>query len=310
EAADRGDFRRAAVIYAKLLADFRAAAEVLSRGGMHREAGILFRDKVKQLDRAAREFGQAGEHGEALRLYRLLWMPIEAGDLLRHLGSEDEAVEEYHRAARRAIDQRGDFVEAGDILLKKTGRADLAVPYFELGWEHRRDSRVNAQNALPCAERLIEVHALGEARDAFWKVFAEAEDWLKEPARFHDAGRFFNKALECGELASFLPDRSELRDRCRLGLAGQLRNHAKTESSPGTAVADLFGPSRRWSTPVLSDAEFAVRAALKRRTRDEPRPSRGMTFLRARNDTVTAAVVAPDTADLFLGFRGGAVLHF
>src|SRR5262249_5618010 len=167
-----------------------------------------------------------------------------------------------------------------------------------------------AQNALPCAERLIKLHALAEAHDAFWQVFAEAEDWLKEPARFHDAGQFFNKALECGDLASFQADRSELRDRCRLGLAGQLPNYAKTDSSPGTPVAALSGPSRGWAPPVVPEGEFAVRAAVKRRTRDEPRPSRGMTFLRARNDTVTAAVVAPDTGDLFLGFRGGAVVHF
>src|SRR5262249_56565383 len=115
-----------------------------------------------------------------------------------------------------------------------------------------------AQNALPCAERLIKLHALAEAHDAFWQVFAEAEDWLKEPARFHDAGQFFNKALECGDLASFQADRSELRDRCRLGLAGQLRNYAKTESSPGTAVADLVGPSRRRAPPVLAHAELPV----------------------------------------------------
>jgi|SRR5262245_14066880 len=309
DAADRGDFRRAAVIYAKLLNDFRSAAEVLSRGGLHREAGIVFRDKVKQLDRAAREFEQAGEHDEALRLYRAAWMHIEAGDLLRRLGDENEAVEEYHRAAQRVIDMRRDYVEAGDILLRKTGRADLAVPYFELGWDRRRESLANAQNALPCAERLIEIHALAEDRGPFWNVFAEAEEWLREPARFHDAGRFFNKALECGDLAALKSERPELHDRCRLGLAGQLRQFARAESTPGTAVADLFGASRRWSPAVLSDAEFAVRAAVKR-PRAEPRPVRGMTFLRLHSETVTAAVVAAETGDLFVGFRDGLVFRY
>ena len=45
-AADRGDFRRAALVYAKLLSDFRSAAAVLAQGGLHRESAILFRDKV------------------------------------------------------------------------------------------------------------------------------------------------------------------------------------------------------------------------------------------------------------------------
>ena len=31
---------------------------------------VLFRDKVRHPDRAAREFEKAGEHDEALRLYR------------------------------------------------------------------------------------------------------------------------------------------------------------------------------------------------------------------------------------------------
>ena len=83
EAANRGDFRRAALIYAKLLSDFRAAASMLAKGGLHREAGILFRDKVRDPTRAAHEFAQSGDHEEALRLYRESHLYVDAGDLLR-----------------------------------------------------------------------------------------------------------------------------------------------------------------------------------------------------------------------------------
>jgi len=309
-AADRGDFRRAALIYAKLLGDFRAAAEVLSRGGLHRQAGNLFRDKCRQLDRAAREFEQAGEHDEALRLYRDAHLYLEAGDLLRRLGDEEAAIAEYHQAAGRAIELRKDYVEAGDILLKKTGRADLASAYFALGWGERGTSLGNAQNALPCAERLIEIYAFAESRDEFWVLLTEAEDWLREPGWAHDAGRFFNKVAALAELPHLAPDRPEIRDRCRLGLAGKLREHAKTEATAGTAVSDLFGHSQRWSPAVVWDADVAVRAAQKNRPRQEKPAPAGMRLIHLWTGTVTAAVQAPDSGELFVGFQEGAVISF
>jgi|GEM_PF-2064684 len=309
-AADRGDFRRAALIYAKLLGDIRAAAEVLSRGGLHRQAGILFRDKVRQLDRAAREFDLAGEHDEALRLYRDAHLYLDAGDLLRRLGDEEAAIAEYHRAAERAIELRKDYVEAGDILLKKTGRADLAGAYFALGWQERGSSLGDAKNALPCAERLIEIYAFAEPRDAFWELLTEAEDWLREPGWAHDAGRFFNKVAGLAELPHLASNRPEIRDRCRLGLAGKLREHAKTEATAGTAVSDLFGHSRRWSPAVVSDADFAVRTAQKNRPRPERPVLAGMRLVHLWTGTVTAAVQAPDSGELLLGFQEGAVVVF
>src|SRR5204863_9658566 len=42
----RGDYRRAAFIYGKLLRDYRTAANVLMQGGLHHDAAVLFLDKV------------------------------------------------------------------------------------------------------------------------------------------------------------------------------------------------------------------------------------------------------------------------
>jgi tetratricopeptide (TPR) repeat protein len=310
QAVDRGDFRRAALIYAKLLDDYRAAAEVLSRGGLHREAGILFRDKVGQRDRAAREFEKAGEHDEAVRLYREAHLFIDAGDLLRRMGDEDAAVAEYHKAAEQAVELRHDFVEAGDLMLKKTGRADLAKTYFARGWDARTLSLPAARNATACACRLIELHALAEDREPFWTLLAEAEEWLEEPGWVADAGRFFNTVAECAKLPHLEADRGELRDRSRLGLALKLRQHAKTETTPGTAVADLLGASGYWSPAVVSDADFALRTALKVRPID-PRSTDGrVTSIRLLEGEVTATVQAPDSGDLFVGFRDGTVAHY
>jgi tetratricopeptide (TPR) repeat protein len=310
QAADRGDFRRAALIYAKLLTDYRAAAEVLSRGGLHRQAGILFRDKVRHPDRAAREFEKAGEHDEALRLYREANLFVDAGDLLRRLGEEEQAVAEYHKAADRAVELRHDFVEAGDLILQKTGRADLAVRYFARGWDERTSSLGTSRNATACAGRLVELYALGEDREPFWKVLGEAEEWLNEPGWAADAGRFFTTVVECAGLPHLAADRGELRDRARLGLALKVRQHAGSEPTAGTAVADLFGTPGHWSPAVVSDADFALRSALKRRPKGGRPPERAIVMERLRADEVTAAVQAPDSGDLFVGFKDGAVVHW
>lgn len=310
QAADRGDFRRAALIYAKLLNDFRAAAEVLSRGGLHREAGILFRDKVRHLDRAAREFEKAGEHDEALRLYREANLLVEAGDLLRRMGEEDAARAEYQKAADRVVELRQDFVEAGDLILKKTGRADLSVRYFENGWEVRTLALTGARNATACACRLVELYALAEDREPFWKLLAEAEDWLSEPGWAADAGRFFNTVAECARLPHWGDDRRELRDRARLGLARKLRQYSKVESSPGTAVAELFGASGHWSPAVVSDADFALRTAMKLRPKDERPERRAVLVTRLRDGVVTAAAQASNRGVVFVGFKDGVFASY
>lgn len=310
EAASQGDFRRAALIYAKLLSDFRSAAEVLARGGLHREAGILFRDKVKHTDQAAREFEMAGDHDEALRLYREAHLHVEAGDLLRRIGEEELALAEYLKAADRVVQLRQDHVEAGDILLRKTGRADLAGAYFARGWQSRSKSLALSRNASACAERLIEIYAFATPRDAFWTLLAEAEDWLKEPGWSHDSGRFFNRVAGLAELPHLRDDRAEIRDRCRLGLANKLREHATYETNAGTVVSDLFGSQSRWSPAVVSDADHALRAWIKQQPRVERPATRAVTVTSLHSATPTAAVQAADVGDLFVGFRDGAVARY
>jgi tetratricopeptide (TPR) repeat protein len=308
QAADRGDFRRAALIYVRLLGDYRAAAEALARGGLHREAGILFRDKARQLDRAAQEFEKAGQPDEALRLYRTVHRYVEAGDLLRRLGEEERAVAEYQRAAEWIVGQ-GDHVQAGDILLKKTGRADLAAPYFARGWEARSASDGLARNAAACAGRLIEIHAFADPPGPFWQLLGEAEEWLARPGRSHDAGRFFNTVIECADLPHLRADRAEIRDRCRLGLAGALRHHARFEVAAGSVVSDLFGSNQKWSPAVVSDAGFALRAAL-RRPRPAPPADGVVQLIRLHAATVTAVVQAADSGDLFVGFQDGRIVRY
>jgi hypothetical protein len=61
---------------------------------------------------------------------------------------------------------------------------------------------------------------------------------------------------------------------------------------------------------VVSDADFALRCAVKQRPKGGRPPERVVVFERLRDGEVTAAVQAPDTGDLFVGFKDGAVVHF
>ncbi len=88
-ATARGDYRRAAFIYGKLLRSYQLAAAVLSRGGLHHDAAILYLEKLDDLLMAARAFAAAGEIDRAVALYRQRGEHALAGDVLRRAG-EDE----------------------------------------------------------------------------------------------------------------------------------------------------------------------------------------------------------------------------
>ena len=154
EALRRGDFRRAASIYGKLLRDFRAAANALMRGGLHHDAAIVLLAKLDDRRGAARAFEAAGEVDRAVQLYRQGHEHEEAGDLLRRVGEEDAAQAEYLAAADRLAGTFDGHLAAGDLLLAKAGRPDLALAHFAAGW-----SRRPLGNAIPCALRIARIHA-------------------------------------------------------------------------------------------------------------------------------------------------------
>jgi hypothetical protein len=67
-AVQRGDPRRA-VIYARLLHDFRSAASVLERGGLFHDAALLYLEKVGDV-RGGESVRVGREIDRAVQLYR------------------------------------------------------------------------------------------------------------------------------------------------------------------------------------------------------------------------------------------------
>src|SRR5439155_7378722 len=123
-ATRRGDYRRAAFIYGKLLGDYRMAAAVLAQGGLHHDAAVIYLKRLEDHLSAAREFEAAGDVDRALELFRQRGDHVRAGDLLRRMGEEELALAEYREAASLLAQSQGHF-QAGELLLTKAQRPDL-----------------------------------------------------------------------------------------------------------------------------------------------------------------------------------------
>jgi tetratricopeptide (TPR) repeat protein len=300
EATRRGDYRRAAFIYAKLLRDYRRAADVLARGGLHHDAAILYLEKVGDRLAAARSFAAAGEIDRAVELYRQESHHVEAGDLLRQNGEEEAAIREYEQAAELLVRSRSDRLAAGELLLHKAGRPDLALPHFEMGWALRP-----AGNAVPCGLHLQELYA--PQTEKLLALVDEADEFFSPAGNEVAAGQFYNALAHLADRPNLAQLRDDLRDRALLALALKLRQSSVNRRP--NLVSALLGESNAWSAATVSDARFAVQRERKQ-TGDGEQRQRAVTWLRVAQGTVTAVCSAWRSGAVFLGFADGKVVRF
>jgi tetratricopeptide (TPR) repeat protein len=305
QAVRKGDHRRAAFIYGKLLGDYRMAAAVLAQGGLHRDAALIYLHKLSNHLAAAREYEAAGDVDRALRLYRQHGEHALAGDLLRRVGEDELAVAEYQLAAAQLARADAGQYQAGELLATRAGRFDLALPYFAEGWKRRPYG-----SAIPCAIRLAQIYTMQEEFERLLALVGEAEVHLAPPGNDAPAGEFFNEVarLAVQLKPGRLPD--ELSDRALLALASKLRQRVEGGTATG-AVGVLLGPSTVWAPAQVSDAEFAVKQASARRSELKVGPGRqARTQIRARVPVVTAVGWAPESEAIVLGFQSGEVVLF
>jgi tetratricopeptide (TPR) repeat protein len=302
QAAARGDHRRAAYIYGKLLADIRAAANVLRQGGLFHDAAILFLKVLGDPRAAAAAFEAGGEFDAALGLYISLGDHLRAAELLRRTGDEEGALPLFEQAAQDIVSQRSDYLAAGDLMRTKAGRADLAQKYFEAGWALRP-----GKNDVACALALARGFLAQEALCRLRQLLEEGEETLSFLGREKEAADFFNEIAKLAATLKLPPARDELRDRCLMNLAGLLRHRLGHEMRPGKLVYSLLGASWTWDAAQVSDADFAWKAEVrKREVKAEPRP-RTPNRLRFETGKVTAVCSAPGSGRLFIGFESGAI---
>lgn len=300
DAVRRGDFRRAAYLYGVLLRDPRQAAKVLDAGGLHHDAAVIYRDKLKDRAAAAACFERGECWDEAVALYAELEEFEKAGDIFRRLGDEARAGEMYDLAAGK-LARCNRYLAAGDLIRGKAGNVARAEFYFRQGWAN------GGTDALGCGGRLVDDRIHAGEWDDLRAIVAQAEARFAPP-RSDEAGRFFAHLTETADHAAPKPVADDLRDAARLALAGHLRETARTGRSATAAVSALFGNHGVWAGPVVRDA----REALRREAAAKPRGADGRTFptVKLVAGPVTAAVVARGTFDLVVAGAGGELAVF
>jgi tetratricopeptide (TPR) repeat protein len=306
EATARGDYRRAAFIYGKLLFDYRAAAAVLSRGGLHHDAAVLYLDKLCDGLAAARSFEAAGEFDRALHLYRERSQHLPAAELLRKMGEEEDAVEAFGKAADELIRKKHDYLAAGDLMLQKAGRLDLALGYLRQGWAARPGGQAN-----DCVIRLATQYAHQESAAELLALLDEADKFYQPPGNQTGAASFYNTIAWLADKPSMAHLRDDLRDGALVGLANKLRQRGNAEEKPGPQPSDFFGQGRHWSPATVNDATFAYKATFKSPKPNEPQKKRPAPSRTPLGDgTITVLCAAPESGQVFIGFDNGQVICF
>ncbi len=153
-----GRYRRAAYIFAELLADVGAAADVLKQGNHWREAATLYKDKLNNPRAAALCLEEGRFWTEAIELYLELREYAKSGDLHRQLDQNEEATKCYEIAVSECLERR-DFLAAAGLLENKLADVPRAIASLEDGWPH-------SNQATACLRELFSVyqrHGMHEA---------------------------------------------------------------------------------------------------------------------------------------------------
>jgi tetratricopeptide (TPR) repeat protein len=309
QAVRQGDFRRAAYIYGKLLGEDRLAAGALQRGGLHRDAALLYLKKVHDQAAAAQAFEAAGEVDRAITLYRQLGQHETAGDLLRRIGAEDEAIAEYARAAElRASAVPPDFYHAGLLFLQKARHPDQALASFQMGWERRPGG-----NAIPCAAELARFYSERGQIGPIRTLLDQGDRFFESSGSDTEAASFYNliASLIAGS-PGLAPHAEEVRDRALRAFAQRLRPRPGGTRRVAPLISTMLNEPALWPPALVADAEFAAATAWSRSRTTGSAAIRNprVQGIHIGRGTVTAVCQASNSGELFIGFASGVVLGF
>lgn len=130
---ERKNYKKAAYIYAELLADFKTAAAALQKGGFYREAAAVYQSRLNNKAAAAECLKSGGLYLEAIAIYKELFQIEEAGDLYAGMHDEVNARDCWEQAVTRKLEQM-DHLDAARVVTKKLHDPDRAMEILAEGW--------------------------------------------------------------------------------------------------------------------------------------------------------------------------------
>ncbi len=164
----RGDYKKAAYVYANLLGDFQSAAQVLEKGKCYREAAVLYKEHLKNIPAAASCLERGGLITQAIELYDELKSYEKVGDLYEKIEQPVKA-KRYYEASIETHAERSDFMEMARIESDKLKENDRAMATLLRGWSQSNQAekclqqyfdktKNNAPDTLPEAVQSVYDH--------------------------------------------------------------------------------------------------------------------------------------------------------
>lgn len=156
---EKGDYRKAAYVYAHLLGDLHSAASVLEQGRYYREAAALYKDHLKNQLLAAQCLEKGGLLAEAAEEYREIRQHEKAGDLYRMLAHEEKAQSMYQLCVEQALGLQN-YLEAARLQHEKQHLTTAAEETLLLGWNsmHPQENCLHRYIALRAAQEESPAH--------------------------------------------------------------------------------------------------------------------------------------------------------
>ncbi|MEM1318629.1 MAG: hypothetical protein AAGG75_00165 [Bacteroidota bacterium] len=186
------EYRKAAYIYAQLLGDFHAAANVLKQGQFHREAAALYMEHLENKQLAAQCLEEGGLLFEAIELYEELGKSEKVGDLYQQLGDRPKATDAYEAAAKQRVVQMN-YLEAARIYEGKLEQPGRAKDMLLLGWQE-------TVKAEECLLHYFKLHEEEEALSLGLKQVYENHTPSYKKNRFLSVLQVLNRGLLSEEI--------------------------------------------------------------------------------------------------------------
>lgn len=150
---EKGDYKKAAYIYAHLLGDLSMAAKVLQDGKHFREAAAIYKDHLHNRAKAAECLENGGLLTDAIPIYVDLGSYEKAGDLHTQLGQDEVARKYYQDTVGRSLGSK-DYLNASRLKIEKLHEKEQGRKILLDGWKDDNQPEVCLNQYFETTEEL------------------------------------------------------------------------------------------------------------------------------------------------------------